>query len=106
MVLFFSFSDVLDEKVLPVIISLRNGGLHKDVLVSASSLLLPIIRFKVPNYFYNMLFVQGIFQSETMLYEIVQNWPLMVSISDNKKIATVLVSKIPFVSMMSKDITF
>ncbi|XP_063448005.1 uncharacterized protein LOC134727554 [Mytilus trossulus] len=37
---------VLDEKVLPVIISLRNGGLHKDVLFSASSLLLPIIRFK------------------------------------------------------------
>ncbi|XP_052074304.1 uncharacterized protein LOC127712112 isoform X5 [Mytilus californianus] len=37
---------VLDEKVLPVIISLRNGGLNKDVLVSASSLLLPIIRFK------------------------------------------------------------
>ncbi|CAC5374194.1 MIB [Mytilus coruscus] len=37
---------VLDEKVLPVIISLSNGGLHKDVLVSASSLFLPIIRFK------------------------------------------------------------
>ncbi|CAC5421436.1 unnamed protein product [Mytilus coruscus] len=37
---------VLDEKVLPVIISMRNGGLNKDVLVSASSLLLPIIRLK------------------------------------------------------------
>ncbi|CAG2256278.1 TRPM2 [Mytilus edulis] len=38
--------NVLDERVLPVIISLRNGGLNKDVLFSASSLLLPIIRFK------------------------------------------------------------
>ncbi|VDI68479.1 Hypothetical predicted protein, partial [Mytilus galloprovincialis] len=37
---------VLDEKVLPVIISMRNGGLNEDVLVSASSLLLPIIRLK------------------------------------------------------------
>ncbi|XP_063396084.1 uncharacterized protein LOC134680782 [Mytilus trossulus] len=37
---------VLDEKVLPVIISIRNGGLNEDVLVSASSLLLPIIRLK------------------------------------------------------------
>ncbi|XP_071179857.1 uncharacterized protein [Mytilus edulis] len=37
---------VLHEKVLPVIISIRNGGLNEDVLVSASSLLLPIIRLK------------------------------------------------------------
>ncbi|CAG2256277.1 MIB [Mytilus edulis] len=37
---------VLDEKVLPVIISIRNGGLNEDVLVSASNLLLPIIRLK------------------------------------------------------------
>ncbi|VDI09640.1 Hypothetical predicted protein [Mytilus galloprovincialis] len=37
---------VLDEKVLPVIISIRNGGLNEDVLVSARSLLLPIIRLK------------------------------------------------------------
>ncbi|VDH97029.1 Hypothetical predicted protein [Mytilus galloprovincialis] len=37
---------VLDEKVLPVIISVRNGGLSQDVLNSAGSLLLPIIRFK------------------------------------------------------------
>ncbi|CAG2190226.1 TRPM2 [Mytilus edulis] len=37
---------VLDEKVLPVIISIRNGGLTEDVLISASILLLPIIRLK------------------------------------------------------------
>ncbi|CAG2198480.1 MIB [Mytilus edulis] len=42
----FEYSIVLDEKVLPVIISLRNGGLNEDVLVSASCLLLPIIRLK------------------------------------------------------------
>ncbi|XP_063448007.1 transient receptor potential cation channel subfamily M member 2-like [Mytilus trossulus] len=37
---------VLDEKVLPVIISIRNGGLNEDVLISANILLLPIIRLK------------------------------------------------------------
>lgn len=39
--------DVLGEKVLPVIISLRNGGLRNDVLVSAEKLRIPILRFKV-----------------------------------------------------------
>ncbi|VDI32559.1 Hypothetical predicted protein [Mytilus galloprovincialis] len=37
---------VLDDKVLPVIISIRNGGLTEDVLISASILSLPIIRLK------------------------------------------------------------
>ncbi|VDI71795.1 Hypothetical predicted protein [Mytilus galloprovincialis] len=37
---------VLSEKVLPVIISLRNGGLRKEVLVSAKELNIPILLFK------------------------------------------------------------
>lgn len=63
----FLIADVLNEKVLPVIISMRNGGLNEDVLVSARSLLLPIIRLKVQNSANNIICVYDIFQIQNCI---------------------------------------
>ncbi|OPL32911.1 hypothetical protein AM593_01092, partial [Mytilus galloprovincialis] len=44
--MFFLQIDVMGEVVLPVIISLRNGGMTTDVMTSAAESHIPIIRLK------------------------------------------------------------
>lgn len=51
----FSIAGVLREKMLPVIISLRNRDLKKDDTDFATTLSIPIVQFKVYHFIFKVI---------------------------------------------------